>query len=58
LDVGKRMVHDRSGSAEVLRILDHLNENRSATDDQLEIVGERWLVKSLARRHIIRKVTG
>ena len=46
------MVRNGSADAEDMKILEYLWNNKSATDDQLEIVGERWRVRQLVPKFI------
>ncbi len=56
--VGKRTYREDSVNGDELRILSYLQENRSASDDQLEIVGgERWLLRGMKKRGLIRELT-
>lgn len=56
---GKRVLKDSSLSEDGLRILQYLKDNKSASSDQLEVAGgERWLVRSLKRKHLIKELTG
>ena len=57
-ELGKRIVSDRSGSSDELRVLDYLAENRTGTDDQLEVVGgDRFMIKDMMGRGLIRELT-
>ena len=55
--VGKKVVKNMSGDSEEMRILNYLRDYGTATDDQLEVVGETWLVKRLERDKIIEQLT-
>lgn len=54
---GKRVLRDSSLSVEELSVLQYLADNKSASTSQLELVGERWIVKSLHRRKLIKELT-
>jgi len=57
-ELGKRLVSDRTGSSEELRVLDYLSENRTGTEDQLEVAGaDRFVLKDLERRGLIKELT-
>jgi len=51
-DLGKKVVRNSSASAEDMRILEYVWNNKTATDDQLEVVGERWRVRQLVPKFI------
>ncbi|KKN45378.1 hypothetical protein LCGC14_0683640 [marine sediment metagenome] len=40
-----------------MRVLNYLRDNKTATDDQLDVVGERWVVKRLKKRGLIKELT-
>lgn len=56
--VGKRSYRDSAVSGSELRVLEYLQENKTASDDQLEIVGgERWVLRSMKSRGLIKELT-
>lgn len=56
--LGKRVTADGTyGGSEEGKILDYLRDNKTATDDQLDVVGERWLVRRLKQRGLIKELT-
>ncbi len=56
--LGKRAYKDCSVSREELGILEYLKENKSASEDQLEVVGgERWILRGLEKRGLIKELT-
>ena len=55
--VGRRITRDLNGSSDEIRILNYLRDNKTATDDQLDVVGERWVVNSLKGRGLIKELT-
>lgn len=56
--VGKRAYRDGSVDGDELRVLEYLKANRSASEDQLEIVGgERWVLRRLKSRGLITELT-
>ena len=56
--LGVRVVSDRSGSSDELRVLDYLVENHTATEDQLEVAGaDRYSLKEMERRGLIKELT-
>lgn len=56
--VGKRAYRDNSVDGEELRVLEYLQANRSASDDQLEIVGgEGWILRGMKKHGLIRELT-
>ena len=58
-DEGRKAFRTGGGDSEEVRVLDYLmnSPGRSATDDQLDVVGERWVVKGLKRRGLIKELT-
>jgi hypothetical protein len=56
--LGKRIVSDRTGSQDELRVLDYLAANKTATDDQLEVAGaDRFMVKEMMKSGLIKELT-
>jgi len=55
-DVGKKVVKNRTGDTDTLRILDFLYENHTASEEDLAIAGEKWRIRSLRRHGLIRQV--
>ena len=55
--LGRKVVRSSNGSAEDLCILEHLWNNKTATDDELDVVGERWRVHSLKKSKLIKELT-
>lgn len=51
-DLGKKVVRSASASAEDLRILEYIWNNKTATDDQLDVVGERWRVRRMIPKFV------
>ena len=51
-DLGKKVVRNGSADAEDMKILEYLWNNKTATDDELETVGERWRVRQLVPKFI------
>jgi len=47
-DLGKKAVRNGSGSAEELRVLEFLWNSKTATEDELDVVGERWLIRHMS----------
>ena len=54
--VGKEVVRNRTGDADTLRVLDFLYDNKTATEEELAIAGERWKIRSLRRHGLIRQL--
>lgn len=56
--LGKRVVRDSSLAEDELRILQYLKDNKSASSSQLEVAGgERWMLRSLQRRKLVKELT-
>ena len=56
--LGKKVLRDSSLSGDELSILQYLRDNKSASSSQLEIAGgERWMIKSLQRRKLVKELT-
>ena len=54
---GKRVCKDGSLNGTEGKILGYIRENKSASEDQLEIAGgEGWLLRSLKRHGYIKEV--
>jgi len=55
--LGKKITATHTGSTDELKILQYLRENKTATDDELDTVGERWVVRSLKSRGLLKELT-
>lgn len=55
--VGRAAAKNGSGDADEVRVLNYLQDNKTATDDQLDVVGERWVVKTLKSQGLIKELT-
>ena len=56
--LGKRVYRDSSLDGNEMRIINFLIENKSASSEQLEVVGgEGWLLRSMKRRGLIKELT-
>jgi len=56
--LGKRVYRDSSLDGDEMRIINFLMENKSASSEQLEVVGgEGWLLRSMKRRGLIKELT-
>lgn len=56
-DLGRKVTRSMDGSGDEMRVLNYLRDNKTATDDQLDVVGERWVVRGLKRRGLIKELT-
>lgn len=56
-ELGRKVTRNMDGSGDEMRILNYLRDNKTATDDQLDIVGERWMVRNLKGRGLIKELT-
>ena len=56
--VGRKALRDGSADEEELKILEYLGENRSASEDQLEVAGgERYLLRGMKSGGLVRELT-
>ena len=53
---GKRVLRDGSISGEAATVLQFIKDNKSASSSQLETVGERWIVKNLQRKGLVKEL--
>lgn len=56
-EVGKRASRLGLGDSDELKILDYLKNYKTATGDQLDSVGERWMVKKLKDDGLVKELT-
>jgi len=57
-DLGKRIAKTKTGDTSEYRILQFLRENRTGTDDELDIVGgDRYTLKKMEERNLIKELT-
>ena len=56
-ELGKKVTRNMDGGTDEMRVLNYLRDNKTATDDQLDVVGERWVVKRLKKRGLIKELT-
>ncbi len=57
-DAGREIARRVDASSDEMQVLNYLLEVKRATDDQLEVVGERWVVRGLERQKLIKVVGG
>jgi hypothetical protein len=50
--LGKKLVRNGGAEPEDMKILEYLWNSGTATDDQLEVVGETWRVKRLIPKFV------
>ena len=56
--LGGRIATTREGDGEELRVLQFLKENKTGTDDELEVVGgESYVLRKLKERGLVRELT-
>jgi len=55
--LGKQVTASRDGAGDEMRILQYLRENKTATSDELDTVGERWIVRRLKNRGLVKELT-
>ena len=53
---GRRALRDGSISGEEAGIVQYIKDNKSASMAQLETIGERWIVKNLQRKKLIKEL--
>jgi len=57
-DLGKKVTRNFDGAnSDEMRILNYLRDYKTATDDELDKVGERWVVRRLKSRGLIKELT-
>lgn len=56
-DIGKKVTKTMEGDSDEMRVLNYLRDNKTATDDQLSVVADRWVVRSLKRRGLLKELT-
>lgn len=56
-DIGKKVARDGGGTPEESRVLRALAEEKRMTSDQLDVVGERWVVRSLVNDGLVKVLT-
>jgi len=56
--LGKRVAGTKEGGDAEIRVLQFLKENRTGTEDELEVAGgERWILRGLEREGLITELT-
>lgn len=56
--LGRKVTVDRTGGSEEMKVLQFLRENKTATSDELEVVGgERYVLRRLKSRGLITELT-
>ena len=56
-ELGRRIAKTKDGTSDELKLLQYLRENKTATGDELDIIGERWVVRRLKERGLVRELT-
>lgn len=54
---GKIFTKGEHGGGDEMKILDYLRENKTATEDELPVVGDEYLVRRLVRQGLIDDFT-
>lgn len=55
--LGKKVTSTRDSSDGELKILQYIRENKTATDSELDIIGDRWQIRSLKEHGLIKELT-
>jgi len=56
--LGERVISTRDGSSDdEMKILQYIWENKTATDTELDVVGERWMIRRLKERGLVKELT-
>lgn len=56
--LGKDVTRNYSGdSDEELRILQYIRDNKTATDAELSVVGDSWVVRRLKSQGLVKELT-
>jgi len=55
--LGKKVTASRSDNSDEMKVLQFLRENKTATDDELSVIGERWVVRRLRDRGLVKELT-
>ena len=56
--LGKKVAGTKEGGDAEMRVLQFLKENRTGTEDELEVAGgERWILRGLQKRGLILELT-
>jgi hypothetical protein len=56
-DLGKRIASTKEGSTDEMRVLQYLKDNKTGTDAELEVVAERYVIRKLLSRGLIKELT-
>ena len=52
---GRKAYHRVALSSDELKVMEYLIGSKSASESQLEVVGELWLIRSMKRRGLIKE---
>jgi len=55
--LGKKVTASRSDNSDEMKVLQFLRENKTSTSDELDTVGELWMVRRLRDRGLIKELT-
>ena len=57
-ELGRRIASTKDGNDEETRVLQFIRENRTVTDDELEVAGgESYIVRHLKERGLVKELT-
>lgn len=57
-ELGKKIASAKSGNDEEMRVLQFLRDNRTGTEDELQIAGgERYVMRKLTKQGLVRELT-
>lgn len=55
--LGRRVTQTRTDSTPELKVLHFIRENAPVTEDELEVVGDRWIVRRLVKQKLVTELT-
>ena len=55
--LGRKVASTKVGQDEEFKVLNYIQQNRTATEDELDVVGGRYLVKKLVGEGLVKELT-
>lgn len=56
--LGKKVTRSGQGDPDEMKILNYVRDMGSVTEEQLEVAGERWMVRKLTNDHLLKELDG
>ena len=56
-ELGRKVARDKQGDDDEMRVLHFIRDHKTATDSELSVVADSYVVKHLARNGLVKELT-